>query len=107
MSKFYQGDIRLDPELEDYVTTGGHSRNAIRERKLLWTSRVIPYRIPSWMSTYLYYFLSEWSRGWEKGGRGCILVWCVPSVMVLQLRCNKDNSTNQCPLSGVSVSKSK
>jgi len=50
MSKFYQGDIRLDPELEDYVTTGGHSRNAIRERKLLWTSRVIPYRIPSWMS---------------------------------------------------------
>ncbi|KAL9961865.1 hypothetical protein ACROYT_G030897 [Oculina patagonica] len=50
ISEFYQGDIDLDPELEEYVQSGGHSRNAIRARKRLWTSRIIPYRIPSYMS---------------------------------------------------------
>ena len=52
ISEFYQGDMILDPELKEYIKSGGNSRNAIRERKRLWTSRVIPYRIPSWMSMY-------------------------------------------------------
>ena len=52
ISKLYQGDIELDPELEEYIKTGGNSRNAIRQRKRLWTSRIIPYRIPSYMSMY-------------------------------------------------------
>lgn len=50
ISQFYQGDIVLDDDLKDYVL--GHSRNAIRGRKRLWTSRIIPYRIPSYMSMY-------------------------------------------------------
>ena len=50
ISEFYQGDIDLDPELKEYITSGGHSRNGLRERKRLWSSRVIPYRIPSHMS---------------------------------------------------------
>ena len=58
MSQFYQGDINLDPELEEYVKTGGNSRNAIREKKRVWSSRVIPYRIPSWMSMYLVWLYS-------------------------------------------------
>jgi len=52
ISEFYQGDMILDPELKEYIKSGGNSRNAIRERKRLWTSSVIPYRIPSWMSMY-------------------------------------------------------
>ena len=54
MSKFFQGDIKLDPELEEYIRNGANSRNAIRSRKRLWTSRIIPYRIPSYMSMYLW-----------------------------------------------------
>ena len=52
MSHFYQGDIELEHEFEEYIKSGGRLRNAIRERKLLWTSRVIPYRIPAYMSMY-------------------------------------------------------
>ena len=52
ISEFYQGDMILDPELTEYIKSGGNSRNAIRARKRLWTSREIPYRIPSWMSMY-------------------------------------------------------
>ena len=52
ISVFYQGDMDLDPELKEDIRTGGHSRNAIRARKRLWTSRIIPYRIPSYMSMY-------------------------------------------------------
>ncbi|XP_027060312.1 uncharacterized protein LOC113686839 isoform X1 [Pocillopora damicornis] len=49
ISQFYQGDIVLDPELKEYIKTGGNSRNAVRGRKRLWTSRIIPYRVPSHM----------------------------------------------------------
>ena len=52
ISVFYQGDMDLDPELKEDIRTGGLSRNAIRARKRLWTSRIIPYRIPSYMSMY-------------------------------------------------------
>ena len=52
ISDFYQGDIKLDPELEDYIRNGGNSRNAIREKKRLWNTRIIPYYIPSYMSMY-------------------------------------------------------
>lgn len=52
MSHFYEGDIELDPELEGYVKSGGVLRTAMRERKRLWTSRIIPYRIPLFMSMY-------------------------------------------------------
>ena len=52
ISVFYQGDMDLDPELKEDIRTGGYSRNAIRARKRLWTSRIIPYRIPSYMSMY-------------------------------------------------------
>ena len=43
-----------DPELKEYIKNGQNSRNAIRERKRLWTSRIIPYQIPSDMSMYLW-----------------------------------------------------
>ena len=52
ISVFYQGDMDLDPELKEDIRTGGLSRNAIRARKSVWTSRIIPYRIPSYMSMY-------------------------------------------------------
>ena len=55
MSKFFEGDIQIDPELEEYIKNGQNSRNAIRSRKRLWTSRIIPYQIPSHMSTYELY----------------------------------------------------
>ena len=54
ISKFFEGDIVLDPELEEEIRRGANSRNALRSRKRLWTSRIIPYRIPSWMSMYLF-----------------------------------------------------
>ena len=44
----------LDPELKEYIKTGGNSRNAIRGRKRLWTSRIIPYRVPSHMSRFIF-----------------------------------------------------
>ena len=50
LSELYQGDMDLDPELKEYIRSGGLSRNAIRARKRLWSTRIIPYRIPSWMS---------------------------------------------------------
>ena len=31
---------------------GGNSRNAIREKKRVWDTRIIPYQIPSYMSMY-------------------------------------------------------
>ena len=43
---------KLDPELEDYIRNGGNSRNAIREKKRAWNTRIIPYQIPSYMSMY-------------------------------------------------------
>ena len=43
----------LDPELEETIRHGMNSRNGLRQRKRLWTSRIIPYHIPSWMSMYL------------------------------------------------------
>ena len=54
--ELYQGDIVLDPELKRLIShfSSGNSsrvkRNAIREKKRLWTSRVIPYLVPSYMS---------------------------------------------------------
>ena len=55
LTNLYQGDIDLegDAELEEYITTGGNSRNAIRQRKRLWTSRVIPYRIAPVLRMYI------------------------------------------------------
>ncbi|XP_015763477.1 PREDICTED: meprin A subunit alpha-like [Acropora digitifera] len=53
MSKYFQGDIQLDFDTEVELkngTTGDPSRNAIRTRKRLWTDRVIPFYIPSFMS---------------------------------------------------------
>lgn len=50
ISKFFEGDIVPDPELEEEIRHGANSRNGLRWRKRLWTSRVIPYSIPSWMS---------------------------------------------------------
>jgi len=50
ISKFFEGDIVLDPELEEDIRHGANSRNGLRTRKRLWTSRIIPYHIPSWMS---------------------------------------------------------
>ena len=55
ISEFYQGDVDLDPELKEYIRSGGLSRNAIRARKRLWTGRIIPYRIPSYMSMYTWF----------------------------------------------------
>ena len=49
----FEGDIQLDDELEREIKHGpDDSRNAVRERKRLWKDRIIPYRIPSWMSMY-------------------------------------------------------
>ena len=62
ISDFYQGDIKLDPELEDYIRNGGNSRNAIREKKRVWTTRIIPYYIPSYMSMYFRSTSSEENR---------------------------------------------
>ena len=44
----------LDPELKEYIKTGGNSRNAVRGRKRLWTSRIIPYRVPSHMGMFIF-----------------------------------------------------
>ena len=62
ISDFYQGDIKLDPELEDYIRNGGNSRNAIREKKRVWSTRIIPYYIPSHMSMYFRSTSSEENR---------------------------------------------
>ena len=62
ISDFYQGDIKLDPELEDYIRNGGNSRNAIREKKRVWNTRIIPYYIPSYMSMYFRSTSSEENR---------------------------------------------
>ena len=62
ISDFYQGDIKLDPELEDYIRNGGNSRNAIREKKRVWSTRIIPYYIPSYMSMYFRSTSSEENR---------------------------------------------
>ena len=43
---------KLDPELEDYIRNGGNSRNAIREKKRVWNTRIIPYQIPCYISMY-------------------------------------------------------
>ncbi|XP_068735001.1 uncharacterized protein [Montipora capricornis] len=51
MTMLFEGDIQLDDELEREIKHGpDDSRNAVRERKRLWKDRIIPYRIPSWMS---------------------------------------------------------
>ena len=63
ISDFYQGDIKLDPELEDYIRNGGNSRNAIREKKRLWNTRIIPYYIPSYMSMYFRSISSKEKQG--------------------------------------------
>lgn len=58
---FYQGDMILDCELYETLNPGKRckqgdgamtrtKRNAVKERKLLWTSRVIPYYVPPHMS---------------------------------------------------------
>ena len=55
---FDQGDMILDCDLYEELHPGktcktGQARtkrNALRTRKRLWTSRVIPYKIPSYMS---------------------------------------------------------
>ena len=51
--KFYQGDIILDSELEELIREKKKrkKRNATRQKKRLWTSRIIPYVVPSYMST--------------------------------------------------------
>ena len=57
---FYQGDMILDCELYETLHPGKRckqgdgtitrtKRNAVKERKLLWTSRVIPYDVPAHM----------------------------------------------------------
>ncbi|KXJ14198.1 Zinc metalloproteinase nas-13 [Exaiptasia diaphana] len=49
----YQGDIQMDEELERDLHMPVRTRtkrNAVRKRKMLWTSRVIPYYIPGFMS---------------------------------------------------------
>lgn len=50
--KLYQGDIQLDPELEQLLRIKKEKvkRNAIREKKRLWNTRMIPYFVPSEMS---------------------------------------------------------
>lgn len=67
---FYQGDMILDCELYETLHPGKSckqgdgamtrtKRNAVKERKLLWTSRVIPYYVPPHMcewSISLYLF---------------------------------------------------
>ena len=67
---FYQGDMILDCELYETLNPGKRckqgdgamirtKRNAVKERKLLWTSRVIPYYVPPHMcewSISLYLF---------------------------------------------------
>jgi len=50
ISQFFEGDIVPDPELEEDIRHGGNPRNGVRSRKRLWTSRIIPYHIPSRMS---------------------------------------------------------
>ena len=62
MTKYFQGDIRLDNDIELELkngTTGDPSRNAIRTRKRLWTDRVIPFYIPSSMSEYLFLMINK------------------------------------------------
>lgn len=65
---FYQGDMILDCELYETLHPGKRckqgdgattrtKRNAVKERKLLWTSRVIPYYVPPHMC--------EWSINWN------------------------------------------
>ena len=51
--KFYQGDIIMDPELEELLHGSNKTRtkrNAIREKKRLWKTRIIPYKVLSHMS---------------------------------------------------------
>lgn len=51
--KLYQGDIILDSDLEELIRgqKKRKKRNATREKKRLWTSRIIPYVVPDYMST--------------------------------------------------------
>lgn len=50
---FYQGDMILDSELEELIRGQQKrtKRNAVRQKKRLWTSRTIPYVVPGYMST--------------------------------------------------------
>ena len=52
--KLYQGDIILDSDLEELIRgkKKRKKRNATRGKKRLWTSRIIPYVVPSYMSMY-------------------------------------------------------
>ncbi|XP_020912968.2 zinc metalloproteinase nas-4 [Exaiptasia diaphana] len=49
----YEGDIQMDEDLERYLHMPVRSmtkRNAIREKKRIWSTKIIPYKIPGFMS---------------------------------------------------------
>ena len=55
----------MDRELEELIRGSNNTRskrNAIREKKLLWKTRIIPYHVPSHMSKQWLLWSSMWFR---------------------------------------------
>ena len=52
----------MDPELEEIIhgpNITRSKRNAVREKKLLWKTRIIPYYVPSHMSNNFYHTIID------------------------------------------------
>lgn len=63
--KLYQGDIIPDSDLEELIhgqkRKRRRKRNATREKKRLWTSRIIPYHVPQYMSMLCFLYLPSYT----------------------------------------------